>query len=439
MQIRHAAALFLLSLSTLSHADDWPQWMGPQRDNVWREDGLLEKFPDAGPTVVWRTPLAGGYAGPAVVGDRVYITDYLTQDNVKTDNFDRNAFSGTERVFCLNADTGKEIWRHDYPVKYSISYPAGPRCTPNVDGKRVYTLGAEGNLICFNADNGDVIWEKNLPKEYNTKTAIWGYSSHPLIDGDKLIVLAGGAGSHAVALNKHTGQEIWRTLTSPEQGYSPPTIIEAAGRRQLILARVNAFTSVDPETGREYWSVPYEATSGSVIMSPVRYENYLYIGGYNMQTMMVQLAANEPTADILWRNEKDHGLSPVNVQPHVSGDTMYGLDQNGRLYAVELPSGRRLWDTTRPVSERPVYSGTAFIVKQGDAGTRYWLFNERGDLIIANLTPEGYQEIDRAQNVIAPTNNAFGRDVVWCMPAFANRRMYVRNDEQIICVDLQKQ
>jgi outer membrane protein assembly factor BamB len=408
MQFHYAAtfAILLAALPPLAHADDWPQWMGPQRDNVWREDGLLEDFPD------------------------------VTADNVKTDNFDRNASSGTERVFCLHAETGKEIWRHEYPVKYTISYPAGPRCTPNVDGDRVYTLGAEGNLICFNRDNGKVLWQKDLPKEYNTKTAMWGYSSHPLIDGDKLIVLAGGTGTHAVALNKNTGKEIWRALTSPEQGYSPPTIIEAAGRRQLILARVNAFTSVDPETGSEYWSVPYEATSGSVIMSPVRYENHLYIGGYNMQTLMVQLNDNEPTADILWRNKNDHGLSPVNVQPHVSGDTMYGFDQNGRLYALELPSGRRLWDTTKPVSDRPVYSGTAFIVKQGDAGTRYWLFNERGDLIIANLTPEGYQEIDRANTLIAPTNNAFNRDVVWCMPAFANRRMYVRNDEQIICVDL---
>jgi outer membrane protein assembly factor BamB len=439
MHRRYATALILLSVTTIAHADDWPQWMGPQRDNVWREDHLLEKFPDAGPPVVWRTPLAGGYAGPAVVGDRLYITDYVTQDNVKTDNFDRNASTGLERVFCLNAETGDQLWKHEYPVKYTISYPAGPRCTPTVDGDRVYTLGAEGNLICFNATSGDVIWQKDLPKEYNTKTAMWGYSSHPLIDGDRLIVLAGGAGSHAVALNKHTGQEIWRALTSPEQGYCPPTIIDAAGRRQLILGRINALTSVDPENGQEYWSVPYEATSGSVIMTPARYENYVFLGGYNMQTLMVQLGDNAPTADIVWRNKNDHGISPVNVQPFVDGDTMYGFDQNGRLYAVALPSGERLWDTTKPVSERPVYSGTAFIVKQGLAGTRYWLFNERGDLIIANLTPEGYQEIDRAETLIAPTNNAFGRDVVWCMPAFANRRMYVRNDEQIICVDLQKQ
>jgi hypothetical protein len=117
---------------------------------------------------------------------------------------------------------------------------------------------------------------------------------------------------------------------------------------------------------------------------------------------------------------------------------MYGFDQNGRLYAVELPSGKRLWDTTEPVSERPAANATAFIVRQGIQGDRYWLFNDSGDLIIARLSPKGYEEIDRA-HLIEPTNTAFGRDVVWCMPAFANRRMYVRNDKECICVDLAKQ
>jgi outer membrane protein assembly factor BamB len=266
---------------------------------------------------------------------------------------------------------------------------------------------------------------------------MWGYASHPLVDGDKLICVVGGAGSQTVAFNKHTGQEIWRTLTSAEQGYSPPTIIEPGGRRQLILARINALTSVDPETGREFWSVPYEATSGSLIMTPVRSSNFLYVGGYNMQSLLVQLASNQPAAEIVWRNKSQHGISPVNVQPIVSGDIMYGFDQNGRLYAVQLPGGERLWETTEPVSRRPVYSGTAMIVRQGDSGDRYWLFSETGDVIIANLTPAGYQEIDRA-HVIDPTNQAMGRDVVWSMPAFANRRMYARNDQEIVCVDLAK-
>lgn len=427
----------VLIFSSIARGDNWPQWMGPHRDNVWREDGLLEKFPQGGPRVVWRAPVAGGYAGPAVAEDKVFVTDYVTDADVKVDNFDRKEFTGIERVLCLDERAGKERWRHEYPVKYTISYPAGPRCTPIVDGDKLYTLGAEGNLICFKADSGDVVWQKDLPKEYQTKTAMWGYASHPLIDGKKLICLAGGEGTHAVALDKNTGAEIWRSSSAPEQGYSPPTIIEAGGKRQLLLARPNALSAVDPETGREYWSVPYEATSGSIIMSPVRWGHNVYLGGYSNKSLLVALTDDGSAAQPVWRNKSQHGISPINVQPFVSDGTMYGFDQNGRLYAVELPSGKRLWETIEPVSKRPTSSATAFIVRQGVDGDRYWLFNESGDLIIARLTPAKYEEIDRA-HLIQPTNTAFGRDVVWCMPAFANRRMYVRNDSECICVDLAK-
>lgn len=207
-----------------------------------------------------------------------------------------------------------------------------------------------------------------------------------------------------------------------------------------MLLRPNAVTSVNPATGEEYWSVPYEATSNSVIMSPVRMGEYLYVGGFNNQTLLLKLASDKPAAEVEWGNKSKHGISPINVQPMIVGETMYGFDQSGQMMAVALPSGERLWETTQPVSERPVNSGTAFIVRQDDrlsAGPedRFWLFNEQGEIIIAKLSPEGYEEIDRAK-VIEPTNNAFGRDVVWCMPAFANRHMVVRNDEECICVDL---
>jgi outer membrane protein assembly factor BamB len=412
--------------------------MGPKRDNVWREAGLLDRFPDGGPNVVWRVPVAGGYAGPAVASGKVYVTDYVTDDNVKVDNFDRREFTGTERVLCLDAATGELIWKHEYPVRYNISYPAGPRCTPAIDAGKVYTLGAEGNLFCFDANTGDVIWQKNLPKEYNTKTALWGYSAHPLVDGNKLICVVGGDGSHTVAFDKSTGHEIWRALSAPEQGYSPPTMIEAGGTRQLIVTRPNAVSSVDPETGHEHWWQPYEATNGSIIMSPVRSGNYLYVGGFSGKSLMLELVEDRPAAEIVWGNKAQHGVSPINVQPIAVGGTMYGFDGSGWLFAVEIPSGRRLWKGTEPVSaRRPAGSGTAFIVRQGDTGNRFWLFNDSGDLVIAELTPEGYNEIDRA-HLIDPTNTAFGRDVVWCMPAFANKRMYVRNDVECICVDLAK-
>lgn len=432
--------LWMMAGSALAACpQDWPQWMGADRDNVWKESGIIDEFPDGGPKVVWRQKVAGGYSGPAVAGGKVYITDYVTSDDVKVDNFQREQFSGVERVLCLDQADGKLLWKHETPVNYGISYPAGPRCTPVVEGNRVYTLGAEGHLFCLDSDkNGEVIWSVHLTEKYNTKAALWGYSAHPLIDGDRLITLAGGDGSHVVALNKIDGSEIWKMGTAPEQGYSPPTIIEAAGVRQLILCRPDAVVSVNPETGAQYWSVPYEATSGSIIMSPLKFEDYLYIAGYSQKSLLLKLDSDKPGASEVWRDKLRSAISPVNVQPILVDGIVYGLDQSGEMSAVQLPSGERLWTTPQPVAERKQGSATAFIIKQGKQGDRYWYFTELGDLVIGRMDQAGFEEIDRA-NVIAPSNLAFGRKVVWSMPAFANKRIYLRNDDEILCLDVAKE
>ena len=425
-------ACTLASLASPAVADQWPQWMGPKRDNIWREEGIIKEFPEGGPKILWRAPVAGGYAGPAVVDGSVYVMDYVTSDDVKIANFERKPSSGTERILCLDEATGKEKWKVEYPVAYDISYPAGPRCTPTVAGGKVYCLGAVGDLHCLDVTTGEILWKKNFPQEYNTKTALWGYSSHPLVDGDNLICIVGGEGTHAVAFDKNTGEQKWAALTAPEQGYSPPTIIEAGGVRQLMLLAPNAVTSVDPVTGKEYWSVPYTATNGSIIMSPVVDGDLLYVGGYSNQSLLLKLAEDKPAAEIVWANKGQEAISPINVQPYTENGNLYGFDQKGTLRAVELAAGKRLWETSEPVSERPANSGTAFIVRHGDVR---WMFNDSGDLVIAKITPEGFEELDRA-HVIEPTNDAFNRRVVWCAPAFANKRAYIRNDEECICVDL---
>lgn len=427
--------LVLSSISTLT-ADDWDQWMGPNRDNVWNESGIIDKFPEGGPKVLWKADVAIGYSGPAVAAGKVFVTDFMTDENVKIANFERRQFTGTERVQCMDESTGKQIWEYKYPVTYAISYPSGPRCTPVVDDDRVYCLGAQGNLVCLDVKSGKPVWEVDLAAKYNTKPALWGYAAHPLIDGDQLITLAGGENTHVVSFDKMTGDVKWSSQTAPEQGYSPPTIIEQAGVRQLILAQPDAIESVNPADGSKYWSVPYEATSGSIIMAPLHVGNYLYIAGYNRQAMLIKLDPDKPTAEVEWQNSK-RAISPVNVQPYLDAKNkiVYGMDQSGDMVALKLPEGERLWADSTPVSQRRVGNGTAFIVRQGD---RFWLFNENGELVIAKMDASGYQEIDRAK-IVEPTNNAFGRPVVWSMPAFANRKGFLRNDKELVCVDLAKE
>lgn len=427
----------LLLLATTALADDWPQWMGAKRDNVWREDGIVDRFPEGGPKILWRAKIDGGYSGPAVADGRVYINDYVTADNVQIANFDRKASSGTERFLCLRESDGEVLWKYEYPVKYTVSYPGGPRCTPTVHGDKVYSLGTEGHLLCFDCKSGDEIWARQLRDDYKTKTDLWGYTCHPLIDGDKLIVVAGGEGSHIVALNKDTGKEIWKSLTARTQGYSPPLIINAGGVRQLITMSPQFIASIDPETGKPYWQLPYRATNTSIIMTPIHFGDYIYVGGYSSKNILVKLNPDKPEAEVVWQDKSRHAISPVNVQPILDGNILYGADQDGRMRAVELPSGSRLWESNEPISEngkRPLGTGTAFIVRHKD---RYIFFNEHGELVLGTLSKEGFKEIDRTK-VIEPSGLAFGRNVVWSMPAFANKHAYIRNDKELICVDLAK-
>jgi outer membrane protein assembly factor BamB len=437
MNARLALAAAVLA-APLARADDWPHWMGPKRDNVWYETGIVDKFPKGGPKKLWSFPVHGGYAGPAVADGKVFVTDYeRLKGETDEGNFQRKETTGKEGVYCVDQKTGKKIWEHHYDVKYAISYPAGPRCTPTVDGDRVYTLGAEGKLICFQTADGKILWEKELKEEYKTKSPLWGYAAHPLVDGDKLITLAGGEGSHVVAFDKKTGKEIWKAETDSDPagfGYVPPSVIEAGGKRQLLIGGPTAIKALDPETGKRYWSQKYTATSGSIIMTPIVSGEYLFFAGYQGKNLLLKLDPSKPDATTEWKDQKGKAISPVNVQPILHDGLVYGFDESGKMFAVELPSGKRLWESTDVIGYAKG-SDSAFIVKNGD---RFFFFTETGDLVIGKLDKTGYTEIDRAKGLIAMTQTAFGRKVVWCQPAFADKTMYVRNDKELAAFDLAK-
>ena len=432
MSYRFALALIALA-PVAARADDWPQWMGPNRDNVWRETGVVETLP-AAPKVLWKAPVGGGYAGPAVALGKVFCSEYKSATDLGEGNFARKEADGTETVFALDAATGKRVWQHAYPVKYTISYPAGPRCTPTVSGSLVYFLGAEGDLLACDAATGNIKWQKNLRTEYETKSALWGYAAHPLIDGQKLITLAGGDGSHVVALDKDTGAELWKSQSQPEQGYAPPLLTTAGGVRQLIVAGPSAVRGLDPETGKRLWTTPYDATSGSIIMTPVVSGEYLFVGGYANKNLLLRLTTDKPGVEVIAKDVAKKFLSPVNVQPFVDGNVVYGFDSDGLFYGVGLPSGARLFGTPAPIAADKLGTGTAFLVRHEG---RVWFFTEKGDLVIAKVSPAGYEEASRT-HLIEPTGKAFGRKVVWCAPAFADKKLFVRNDAELICVDLAK-
>ena len=426
----------LLVCSQVASADDWPQWLGPNRDGVWHEKGIVTKFPEKGLPVKWKAPVNLGYSGPAVANGRVYVTDYARDaGDTGNDPGTRKELSGKERILCLNAETGKIVWEHSYPCKYNISYPSGPRATPTVQGGKVYTLGSEGDLVCLDANDGKVVWTKELKSEYKVQTPIWGFCAAPLVDGKKLICLVGGENSVVVAFDKDTGKEIWKALSAEEPGYSPPSIIQAGGVRQLIVWHTEAINGLNPETGEVYWSKPLKPEYGMSIMIPQKHGDYLFASGIGNIGALLKLDATKPTAEIVWRGRNDNAVYAANSTPIIDETgTMYGADcQKGQLRAVDLKTGDRLWETFAPTTgTRRGGHGTAYIIRNGN---RYVLFSETGDLILANLSAKAYDEISRF-HLIDPTGECFGRDVVWSYPAFANKCVYARNDKEIVCVSL---
>jgi outer membrane protein assembly factor BamB len=421
-------------------ADDWPQWLGPARDAVWRESGIVQKFPANGPPVRWRAAIGGGYAGPVVARGRVYVADRQLAPGARnpSDPFDRGQIRGFERVLCLSEAGGQLLWKYEYECPYTISYPAGPRVAPMVSGGKVYTLGAEGNLFCLDANKGKVLWSRDFKKDFGIKAPMWGFAGHPLLDGQRLICLVGGPGSTVVAFDKDTGTEIWRALSAEEPGYSSPIICQAGGKRQLILWHPEAANSLDPETGEVYWSVPFKSRTGMTIATPRQLGDFLFFTSFYSGSLMLRLDSTKPAAAIAWRtvkvSEKDTThLNAVMCTPFLEEGFLYGVCSYGQLRCLKMDTGERVWETFQATtSGDPVRWANAFIVKNGN---RFFLFNEKGDLIIAKLSPPGYEEISRA-HLLDPTGDAAGRAVLWSHPAFANRRVYARNDKEIICVDL---
>jgi outer membrane protein assembly factor BamB len=438
---RTAASLALLFLGAVTLlADDWPQWLGPNRDAVWRETGIVRSFPSKGPLIRWRASLGAGYSGPAVAKGRVFVTDrQLTPGSKNPDNpFARGTIPGSERVLCLNDSNGEILWTRQYPCAYSVSYPAGPRATPVVDGAFVYTLGAEGNLLCLEAATGKEVWSKDFPRDYGIKTPLWGFAAHPLIDGRKLICLVGGQGSVVVALDKQNGKELWRALSAKEPGYCPPMIYEAGGTRQLIVWHPEAITSLNPDTGEVYWTEPWAIQSGLSVPTPRQSGPWLFFTAFYNGSRLLRLDETRPGFSEVWASKKSSEkdtteLHSIFSTPFIENGYIYGVCSYGQLRCLKLETGERVWETFAATTDgSPVRWANAFLVKNGD---RFFLANEKGDLIIARLTPAGYEEISRA-HLLDPTNTAAGRPVVWSHPAFANRSVYARNDKEIVCASL---
>jgi outer membrane protein assembly factor BamB len=441
MNLLHASIAVLASVAILavpSRADDWPQWRGPNRDGVWRETGVIEKF-DADKLeggqipIKWRVEIGSGYSGPTVANGRVYVTDRVTQPEQG------------ERVHCFDEQTGEKVWSHEYRRTYAgVGYVAGPRACVTIDDGRAYALGTMGDFHCFDAKTGDIVWKKDLNEEYQIQMPIWGIAAAPLIEGELVIVQIGGKGACLVAFDRKTGEERWKALDD-RTSYAAPLMIEQAGQRVLVCWTGDNVVGLNPQTGKAFWKHPFKPNRMVIAIStPVVDAGRLFVTSFYDGSLLLKLDGDKPAVEQVWRRQgtdemQTDALHSIIATPLIQGDYIYGVDSYGELRCLEAATGDRVWEDLTAAPN--VRWGNIHMTPNGD---KVWMFNEAGDLIISRLSPDGFEEISRAR-LIEPTEEQLrgrrGPDqtgVCWAHPAYANKHVFARNDKELVCASLEK-
>jgi outer membrane protein assembly factor BamB len=378
-------------------AADWYRWRGPDLNGISRETGWSTNWPAAGPQQLWRAQVGIGFTSITVADGRAY-----TMGNRK----DRDT------VYCFDAATGREIWKHTYDCKLDPKYyEGGPGGTPTVDGNRVYTLSKFGHLFCFDTETGSVLWSRQLVDELGVKVPTWGFSTSVLVDGDRLFL---NVGSQGTALDKSTGQVLWQNGTS-EAGYATPVPFTMGNQKALAIFAARSLVAVDPADGKEFWSHPWRTSYDVNAADPIIQNDLIFISsGYNRGGALLRVAGAKPS--VIWENRNMRNQHNNSV---LLDGTLYGFDgdSNSELKAVDFKTGQVKW------SQRGLGKGSLMA-----ADGKLIILSERGELVIADANSSAFMPLARAQ-VLG------GR--CWTQPVLSHGRIYCRNAAgDLVCVDV---
>ncbi|MDA2930128.1 PQQ-like beta-propeller repeat protein [Acidobacteria bacterium AH-259-O06] len=379
---------------------EWPQWRGLKRDGISSETGLLTHWPREGLPVVWKVPGGEGFSSLAISEGRAYTI------------VDRDE---AEWTLCLDAGSGKELWK----IRSADSYKEyqggnGPRSTPTVDGARVYTLGATGALLCLDKKAGNILWRRNILEDFKAPNLKWGTSTSPLVEGDSLLVNVGGSGASVVAFNKYTGEVVWKEHDDVA-GYSSPIAITVDGVREIVFFGGRAILGLSPADGKLHWRHKWITLSDMNIATPIFSDPLLFISsgrGTGSGLFRLRRESDGVRADVQWTSKimQNHFNSCLLV-----GEYLYGF-HNSILKCIRLEDGEQMW------ADRSVGKGS-LIYAQG----HLFIMGERGDIGVAEATPEGYREHGRMRILEYKS---------WTPPALAGGRLYLRDQKYIACLNL---
>ncbi|MHB1307864.1 MAG: PQQ-binding-like beta-propeller repeat protein [Limisphaerales bacterium] len=416
-RLRPATFVLALGLLTtpLGLAVDWPQWRGPQRNGVSAETGLLQQWPEGGPPLRWHVSnLGSGYGAPSVVGDRLYVLDNEGLEN--------------ESVRALSAVDGQTLWSTRLGKvgnpEQKPTFPAA-RSTPTVVGDALYALGSDGDLACVEAATGKVWWRKNLRADFAGKPGVWAYAESPLVDGDVVICTPGGAEATVVALNRKTGDVLWKAALpeADEAGYASAIVVEAAGVRQYVQLLQKGLVGLDVKTGRLLWRFAKTTSRYNAnIPSPLFADGIVYAGsaGTGGGAVRLKAGANGVEAEELYFESK----LPTAIGGAVKvGDFLYGTTAQAMLCS-DFVTGQIKWE------ERAL--GAASIVV---ADNRLYLHGENGEVGLIEPSAEGYLEKSRFSPPNRP-KRAQPMEKSWAYPVIADARLYLRDHGVLWCYDL---
>jgi outer membrane protein assembly factor BamB len=415
------AASFLLALALSADTGktpDWPQWRGPGRDGKAAVTGITQKFPDGGPKVAWKLDNIGtGYGSPSVVGEKLYI---LGGEGGKA--------GAGEFLLCLNVASGKEIWKAKLETanaKFSDGWGGGPRSSPTVDGDHIYVLGATGDLTCLTAKDGKPVWHKNLVKDFGGKIPNWGYSESPLIDGEIVAVTPGGEKAGVVALNKKTGETVWKTEGFGDgAGYSSlfPTVVDGV-RQYVSQSMANAF-AVEAASGKLLWKKSSIGRKVAVIPSPVIFDDgtAFFTAGYGAGCESYKLGKSD--AEPLIKGERT--LSNHHGGVIGFGDNIYGhSDAGGWMCYDPRKGGEAKWQ------DKGVGKGS---ISYAD-GHFYCYSENDGTLARIKASPDKWDELDRFKlPKLSNTRPKSGK--VWAHPVIAQGKLFLRDYDLLYAFEL---
>ena len=406
------AGCFQLAFLQSAMAEDWPQFLGPDRTGVSKDTTkLIDSFPATGPKIAWKSPGGVGMSGIAVAGGKCY--SMANRD-------------GKQVLFALDRASGKELWATPLAPAYKNQMGDGPRATPTVDGDKVFTFTGEGILSCNDATSGKLLWQSNSPKDLNAEPSEYGMSCSPLVVDDLVVSHAGAETGAVVAMDKATGKLTWKAGAG-RAGYSSPVLLSLAGKENLVVLTGKLCMGLDPKSGKVLWDYPFATDYDCNTASPIAIDGKVFISsGENHGSVLLEVVPGETKWSVkeVWSSlGTGSALRSEWQTPLLAGKLLFGFDNVGgagpitNLACLDAASGKVLWKQMR-------FGKSNGILVDG----KLLITTLEGDLVMVRASGTSFEQLAKAP-VLGKTRQA---------PSYSDGFIFLRDDNNVICIDLRK-